>query len=652
MHVVILCGGSGERMQGYSLPKPLNMIWAKPAIWYTLYHLPESVSTLHFIVSSHLDDYNFEPTVRNQFRKKTCYFYKLPYFTRGPIESAVLGVQEMKKLHTNLPDIPIVFLDNDVYYKFPDAFFSMPFTTHFLGYCKDTSGSEAYSFVKLDGNSLVEIQEKKRISDLFCCGVYGFASISSFLEIAKDFCKEHHEQEYYMSCLFQQCMEAKHPIQGVQFPSVCHLGSLVEVQQNCRNIPMPKLRICFDLDNTLVTYPYLVGDYTSVKPVEPMVALARELHALGHIIVIFTARRMETHKYNVGAVIKDIAKLTIETLEKFQIPYDELLFGKPLADIYIDDRACNPFRNDFASMGLLSVLQPSSVFEPVNKLPNNKYNKVLVREKDVVKIGPLDVLKGEIAFYQSIPQERACVDMFPTYRGSSIDGDMATLRIEYVKGIPLYHLYKAELLTDDIVCQLFVYLDVLHNVNLHQSLPDLKRVRDNYVTKLERRFACKEDYPFDEEEVSHTQSSCLAITREYCNGEHIDTHLVSMIHGDFWFSNIILEFKKQIKAFDMKGHLDGFITTSGDKYYDYAKLYQSFLGYDLALYGDNVSEEYKMKLCDTFHKECGKRNIDIAMVKGITFGLVMGTLHAIEEQEKKKRVWQWIQSTFKYDLKK
>jgi hypothetical protein len=50
---------------------------------------------------------------------------------------------------------------------------------------------------------------------------------------------------------------------------------------------------------------------------------------------------MKTHKYNLGAVIKDIGLITLEQLNNFDIPYDEILFGKPLADFYIDDLAVN-----------------------------------------------------------------------------------------------------------------------------------------------------------------------------------------------------------------------------------------------------------------------------------------------------------------------
>jgi hypothetical protein len=41
--------------------------------------------------------------------------------------------------------------------------------------------------------------------------------------------------------------------------------------------------------------------------------------------------------------MKDICKITCDTLEKYEIPYDEIYFGKPYADFYIDDLAVNSY---------------------------------------------------------------------------------------------------------------------------------------------------------------------------------------------------------------------------------------------------------------------------------------------------------------------
>ncbi len=102
-------------------------------------------------------------------------------------------------------------------------------------------------------------------------------------------------------------------------------------------------RFCFDLDNTLVTGPTITGDYTSCEPILHTIKYVRGLYASGHYIIIHTARRMRTHGGNIGCVVADVGALTIRQLEDFGIPYNEIIFGKPFADFYIDDKAVLPY---------------------------------------------------------------------------------------------------------------------------------------------------------------------------------------------------------------------------------------------------------------------------------------------------------------------
>ena len=48
------------------------------------------------------------------------------------------------------------------------------------------------------------------------------------------------------------------------------------------------LRFCFDLDNTLVTYPKIANDYSSVEPIKKTIDFVRYLKKLGHTIIIHT----------------------------------------------------------------------------------------------------------------------------------------------------------------------------------------------------------------------------------------------------------------------------------------------------------------------------------------------------------------------------
>ena len=95
------------------------------------------------------------------------------------------------------------------------------------------------------------------------------------------------------------------------------------------------MRICFDLDNTLC----YGKPYEKAKPIPGRAKLLRDLRSDGHVIIINTARYMTTCESNLGKVIKEVGKLTLEQLDAWGFEYDEIHFGKPSADLYVDDKA-------------------------------------------------------------------------------------------------------------------------------------------------------------------------------------------------------------------------------------------------------------------------------------------------------------------------
>ena len=630
MIVVVLCGGIGSRMEDYSYPKPLNMICGKPSISYTLHKLPQSIHTIHFVVAPHLVKYNFAEIVKNEFKSRTCIFHYLPYFTRGSIESAFLGTKDICARNEN-----IVFLDNDVLFKFPDLFFEEK-KNPFIGYAVDSTNNTKYSYIKLnEHNHLTEFKEKVRISDLFCCGIYGFQSIEQFRKYALQRLECMTTSELYMSLLFQDMIKEQIQVEGIHFEGdIHHIGSLDELKKCWDILDKPKMRVCFDLDNTLVTYPTVPNDYSTVKPIESMIQLARKMHEEGHTIIIHTARRMKTHANNVGAVLKDIGRVTFDTLEKFQIPYDEILFGKPIADMYIDDRAMNPYRNDLFSLG---YIYESEKDRPLNSLAPNKYNTLEVVDDRVIKKGPQQFISGEIYYYKNIPDSPILREYFPVYYGSTA----GSLQIEHVRGIPVFTLYKAGLITVEHIDKCFEFLDILHSFKKVGDKPEISAVIANYVKKLEERFAVKEDYPFHN--TSQVQRECIAKLHAYIQKGGIE--IVDYIHGDFWFSNMIIDFRGKLKVIDMKGKVYTTYTTGGDKMYDYAKVYQSVLGYDCVL-NDVPMPSQADALRLYFEAKVIKNKICLEDLKTVTLSLVMGTLHSIESVETKQRVWEWICKEF------
>lgn len=88
---------------------------------------------------------------------------------------------------------------------------------------------------------------------------------------------------------------------------------------------------CIDIDGTLCTNTE--GRYQDAKPHARRIAKVNRLYALGHRIILFTARGSTT-----GI---DWTRVTRRQLSAWKVKYHELRFGKPTADFYIDDKAVN-----------------------------------------------------------------------------------------------------------------------------------------------------------------------------------------------------------------------------------------------------------------------------------------------------------------------
>ena len=99
------------------------------------------------------------------------------------------------------------------------------------------------------------------------------------------------------------------------------------------------MRICIDLDGVICHVKATGQSYADVAPITGAVEHLHALRAAGHYIIIHTARHMKTCEGNVGSVVARIGALTLEWLARHEVPYDEIYFGKPWADVYIDDNA-------------------------------------------------------------------------------------------------------------------------------------------------------------------------------------------------------------------------------------------------------------------------------------------------------------------------
>lgn len=94
---------------------------------------------------------------------------------------------------------------------------------------------------------------------------------------------------------------------------------------------------CFDIDNTICENKTGDMTYADVKPFTEALETLHWLRSEGHKIILYTARHMKTGDGNQGKVLKLQGKILFDWLEKHDIPYDELWWNKPHADLFIDD---------------------------------------------------------------------------------------------------------------------------------------------------------------------------------------------------------------------------------------------------------------------------------------------------------------------------
>ena len=99
---------------------------------------------------------------------------------------------------------------------------------------------------------------------------------------------------------------------------------------------MKKKTFCFDIDNVICKTKK--SDYKKSKPIKKNIDIINELKFRGHLIKIHTARYMGRNFDDINKAKKQGYKFTQKQLKKWNVKYDQLIFGKPSYDLFIDDK--------------------------------------------------------------------------------------------------------------------------------------------------------------------------------------------------------------------------------------------------------------------------------------------------------------------------
>lgn len=188
---------------------------------------------------------------------------------------------------------------------------------------------------------------------------------------------------------------------------------------------MSNFTYVFDVDDTICRHKN--RDYSNAEPIIPVIKQLRELYIRGCKIILYTARGQNSCKGDLALIEKRNRDILETWLKKHNVPYNKLIFGKPLGDFYVDDKAIN--LEDFLKREQVKLISGSGATVTTDgKTVIKKHPNVIEQNNwyDIIRKSPLNI---------PVPKVKSFV--VDTLYMAHIDGDLLCNNLSEEK------LYKA-----------------------------------------------------------------------------------------------------------------------------------------------------------------------------------------------------------------
>jgi hypothetical protein len=451
--------------------------------------------------------------------------------TKGPAET----------LYKSGIDGSVVSIDCDTIIKKGTK---LPAGINFVGCFQDNDKTGLYSYIKEEDGFISDIKEKVAISNKACSGVYGIADMSLF--------RENYRGDTYISEVISRMLYMGFKAFPMENSFSC-AGTPPQLKLFSKSVDK-KGSFCFDLDRTLV-YDLIEDN----RPIEKNVGFLKRLISEGHEVFIYTSRGMVSCNGDEHLAKETYGDLVNIFLKDNGIEGVKVIFGKPYADFYIDDKAISAYHN----------LEKATGFYVSPDTPARAFNNVQLFKDSVLKKGNIE---GEKHFYSKISGK---------YLPEVISISENDFMIKRIFSPTASSLILAKKMSSSDMCKIAEGLGWLHSLNVVDKMPEVKGL---YSKKLISRF--RSNYKLYKE--LNLVDDVMAITEP-------DDCEICVFHGDPVFTNIFIE-EDSCKFIDMRGNIDGALTVYGDKKYDEAKVWQSLLGYEFELFGEKYDSNYMDKI--------------------------------------------------------
>lgn len=174
-----------------------------------------------------------------------------------------------------------------------------------------------------------------------------------------------------------------------------------------------KKTLVFDIDDTISIHKN--RDYANAKPIQPVIDKLNRLHDEGYYIKLFTGRGQLSCNGDLDLIIKRNKDVLEKWLTDHNVKYDELIFGKPLGDWYIDDKGLSV--SDFLKADFYELKggSGSSVYREFDKvIKKSKTSQAqyywyrTAKENGVLSIPHIYSCVGDTLYMEYVEGENLC----------------------------------------------------------------------------------------------------------------------------------------------------------------------------------------------------------------------------------------------------
>ena len=182
LNVLIPMAGAGSRFEaaGYTFPKPLIEVRGKPMIQVVVENLNIDARYIYIVQKSHYEKYNLDYLLR--LITPRCEIVQIEGVTEGAACTTLLA----KKFIDNGDSLVIANSDQFVEWNSGETLYSFMADGIDGGIVTFNSTHPKWSFAKIDSDGIVlEVAEKKPISDIATAGIYFWKKGSDYVKYAE-----------------------------------------------------------------------------------------------------------------------------------------------------------------------------------------------------------------------------------------------------------------------------------------------------------------------------------------------------------------------------------------------------------------------------------------------------------------------------------